>query len=144
MRICYIYGIFNPREQEFFYVGSTVNPGARLKEHTTGSSTSPLVKGTIDELILEGFEPELRILAEVPDAERRKHEGYWIDYYRQHGHRLVNRNSVWSKDEGIVNIGASIYEHQLEAIEKKAQELGVARAVLIRSMFDFALKNMFK
>lgn len=145
MQTCYIYGLFNPRELEFFYVGSSVNPHARFNNHMSGKGVSPMIKAVVDELTAEGLKPEMRILEEVSRAERRRYEGYWINYYRKVGHRLVNQRSVWAKGEPeMVNCGAAIYKHQLETIEEKANELGVPRAELLRNMLDFALKNMFK
>ena len=145
MRVCYIYGMFDPKESEFFYIGSSVNPINRFSTHRKSKSAAPKVKEVINELEAEGFEPELRILEEVSTTERKRREGYWINYYQDRGHHLANRRSVWEKNEvKVVNIGTTIYKRQLEEIEEKASELNTTRTVLIRNMLDFALKNMFK
>lgn len=101
------------------------------------------VKAIIEEMLADGMKPDLRIIEEVPTEDRRQWEQHYIEYYRKRGHRLVNKRAVWGKTaQKVVNFGFAIYETQAIEINRRADELGIPRAELIRTMLDFALKNM--
>jgi hypothetical protein len=134
-----IYGLVDPRTNDFFYIGSSVNPLARLRTHKSGGAAK--VVAAITALAEDGLEPEVRDVETVPMEIRREREGYWINWFRSKGHRLVNSRAVWVENE-IVSMGAMVYSWQIELIERRAQESGKPRAEVIRDMLTFALENM--
>lgn len=143
METCYIYGLVDPRDGNIFYVGSSVNPSARLVAHMNQRWATKNVRNAICELVSVGLNPELRIIEKTTQENRRQREGYWIDRCRQEGNRLVNRKAVWSTSKpAVVGIGSVVYKWQKDAIEKKAKETGKPRTELIRDMLSFALENM--
>lgn len=143
MKTCSIYGLFDTRINEFFYIGSSVNPAARFGNHMSLKGVAAGVKAIIEEMLADGMKPDLRIIEEVPTEDRRQWEQHYIEYYRKRGHRLVNKRAVWGKTaQKVVNFGFAIYETQAIEINRRADELGIPRAELIRTMLDFALKNM--
>jgi len=93
---CCVYGLVDPRDGLYHYIGSTICLGNRLMQHVTFDCWSD---HTIEycrwrmELEIEGRQPQLVILcAARPDTVRR-HERTYIRCALEAGHPLVNQQS---------------------------------------------------
>lgn len=103
MNLYYIYSIANPIDNNIFYIGQTMNPEKRFKEHCcyrkiTAKENKQKIK--IINLIIEcGKQPIFNIIECVIgnkiDAEiaETKH----IDYYKYKGLKLVNLTTVYNR-----------------------------------------------
>jgi len=101
------------------------------------------VKAVIEDMMLDGIKPDMRIIEEVPLKDRRQWEQYHMEYYRKRGHRLVNKRAVWGDGSPeVVNFGAVIYKTQVDEIERRCKEKCVPRAEMVRNLLRFALENM--
>lgn len=89
----YIYTLEDPRSGEIRYVGWTVNPGRRRREHVGRArrGEDDTRKGRwVRKLDAGGVRPELVVIEAVPLEERESAEGRWIADLRSAGHRLTN------------------------------------------------------
>lgn len=87
----YIYYLADPRIGEVRYVGRTVNPKDRLKNHLNKAKN----KGTkrvkwIASLRSEGVKPSLIVVDKVPLGEGRFWEKFWISQFLVWGFNLLN------------------------------------------------------
>lgn len=87
-----IYGLRDPRSMELRYVGMTVKPERRVKEHVRDSARRPNCHRSkwIASLVREGLRPELIELETVPHGERETAEIFWVGYMKALGARLTN------------------------------------------------------
>lgn len=86
----FIYALKDPRTDEIRYIGKSAHPAKRLEQHLHDRSTNYAKVLWLDELRLEGLQPQLLILEEVdakswPEAEQR-----WMDQGWKRGWPLVN------------------------------------------------------
>ena len=82
MTKAFIYGVYHTRRPKVvLYVGSTVHPNQRLKQHSWS-----------------GPSHAMRILEQCPVTRRRAREEYWIAYWKQRNPRLKNRAS-WGSSQ---------------------------------------------
>ncbi len=84
-----IYGLADPENEEVFYVGQSVHPGKRYREHLNDHSPSRKT-AKIEELAIKELVPKLLIIEWVVSNEADAHEIYWMNYYQEQGHTLTN------------------------------------------------------
>lgn len=88
-----IYILIDPRNGEVRYIGQAKVPGLRYRQHCT----SPEHRGQLSavwlrRLVVLGLQPQLRVLERaVPVAEAHARECYWITYYRDREHDVLNQ-----------------------------------------------------
>jgi hypothetical protein len=85
-----IYGLYDPRDGEIFYIGRT---GRDLEDRLYGhihSWTSIPVRYRVQEILAEGLTPEIGILALADAEEANAVEWAAIVRYREMGYRLLN------------------------------------------------------
>lgn len=86
----YIYGLKDPRTGEIRYVGKSVHPRERYKQHVKGGESN-LHKGRwIADLRRAGLKPEMIILEETTEAEWEARERHWIKQGLDSGWPLTN------------------------------------------------------
>lgn len=91
-RIVYIYGLKNGGSDEYRYIGKTIRPKNRLKEHLNEKPRkfSYHKLNWITESINNGKDIEFEIIEEVSEDNWQEKEKYYIDYYKKLGHNLTN------------------------------------------------------
>jgi DNA-binding XRE family transcriptional regulator len=95
-RQVYIYGLIDPRTRTLRYVGASIDPAKRLKEHLGFARRLPSVLPSkrlgpwLAELIALDIEPEMVILETTDEADAQAAEDRWIAAYEAKGD-LCNR-----------------------------------------------------
>lgn len=101
MTVKHIYGLYDPRNYEVFYVGQAKRPRERFIAHLTDARG--LEKSLrIREIVDEGLLPQMAILESIDFEERgvwrcrseevKRMEMEWIRRWESRGHRLLNRD----------------------------------------------------
>ena len=88
----YIYTLEHPTTGEVRYVGQTVNPTLRYKQHLRGEPFRKR-KAWMDSLAALGLKPKMEILEEVEEENILDAEWFWIEYLQFLGCRLLNFNA---------------------------------------------------
>jgi len=93
-----IYGLRDPRDRLIHYVGVTIRPERRYKQHLLCQDTNNTQKKTwIRNLQEQGLQPELVPLEIVKGAKKGyQREDYWIHFYLSQGAPLTNMLEVTS------------------------------------------------
>jgi len=85
-----IYGLKDPRTDEYKYVGKSVNGIERAKSHITHSH-NPLLNQWIDELKMNNLVPNVVVLENVSDWKQLiDKEKYWVGKLLNEEHDLFN------------------------------------------------------
>jgi DNA-binding XRE family transcriptional regulator len=101
MNECIIYGLKDPRTDEYKYVGKSVNGIKRAESHLAHSH-NPLVNEWINELKTENYLPEVIILENVVNwTELIDKEKYWIGKLLNENFDLYNVLSVNSYNSAL-------------------------------------------
>lgn len=87
--MAYIYALCDPETQEVRYIGKTVSLDLRMKNHRNDKTHTRKARW-LRSLAAKGLEPEVTLLADVPDAEWQEAEQYWIAHFRKLGADLTN------------------------------------------------------
>lgn len=90
MKVTFIYALIDPRTDEIRYIGKTVNPNARFRQHLKNRRCSTHCTTWIDSLITEGLKPTMTILESVSDSNGSEQERWWIAEGKRIGLRLTN------------------------------------------------------
>jgi hypothetical protein len=108
----YIYGLREKGSDEYRYVGRTVNPEKRLREHT--QIAKPVGRGPDLHRWLEsvGFAPVMDIL-DRGEALDRQTEQHWIEKLAAAGHRLTN---MWAASITYSNFGYMVDDAKRDVI----------------------------
>lgn len=82
----YIYCLIDPRNDRVFYVGQSINPNKRLRNHISVSRSSkvenPHKERVIKSILNDSFEPKVEILSEHKDQiSANKSEIQWINSF---------------------------------------------------------------
>lgn len=86
---CYIYGLREPGTDTIMYVGRTVDPFQRLKDHI--ADLFPNKRGIwIQSLLDDGIYPVMDIIAICPIHLAHEKEVFWIKYFKKKNPDLVN------------------------------------------------------
>lgn len=97
----YIYFLCEPDTGDIRYIGKTIMPEGRLRNHTNDRvpcHRTNWIKG----LKARGLEPEMVIVEEIKgDWPWQESERYWINYAKAHGCRLVNSTDG---GDGVCNL----------------------------------------
>jgi predicted DNA-binding protein (UPF0251 family) len=87
--VVHIYGLLDPRDQQLRYVGKTIHPSKRLREHLNQLDNTPKGEWLL-ELTKSGFKPKLIVFSEVSKADASKAEKEAIRRYALLGCPLLN------------------------------------------------------
>lgn len=92
MEIVYIYGLFDPRDNQLRYVGKTINLEGRLRSHIDWArdDVSCPKSDWIKELLRLGLEPVISILEETDEEGWAEAERRWIADCRTKGLKIFN------------------------------------------------------
>lgn len=116
-RVCYVYVLHDPRNNNKCYIGRSFNPKIRYNAHVANSSLHTKTKKNSWILKLKklGLQPELEIIASFPESEWRLQECYYIELYKRLGFCLTNGdNGGVGRDRGL--------QHSQEVIKKMSGE----------------------
>jgi hypothetical protein len=87
----YIYGLVDPRNSAIRYVGKSIRPKERLKDHIQRASRSRRRKARwINSLCAIGLQPQLVYLEETIDEFWEDRERWWIKHCKELGYDLTN------------------------------------------------------
>lgn len=81
----FIYRLQHPVTKEIKYIGKTISPKRRLKQHINEAKTSKkkrYVLNWIISLLNQGLKPEMIIVEECNKDNWQEKEIYWISYYK--------------------------------------------------------------
>ena len=90
MKYTYIYGLKDPRDEQFYYIGKSNRPSERLYAHIKDKKSNRLKAAWIDDLQAHGMEPLVEILDKVPLSDWKDTERNWIAYGFESGWPLTN------------------------------------------------------
>lgn len=106
IRLHYIYGLFDPRDNKLRYVGLSVNPSRRYREHT---NISKIEKGSgysrnwILSLLNVKMKPFMKIIEVCDDLDVGiKREVYWIRFFKKKNCDLTNVSLGGNGIKGVV------------------------------------------
>lgn len=88
----FIYVLIDPRDNAVRYVGKTLRPLNRLREHIS-SSKNPYMRQWIAELRKEGLSPICKFI-ERTSVYWNERERFWIAHYLSQGANLLNMRHV--------------------------------------------------
>lgn len=92
-RISYIYGLFSTEDTIIRYIGYTINPKDRLKDHIKESKRLLYYRHKwIQKVIKDGFNVEMKIFKCVPSEICGQEEMKIIKHFKELGNKLVNGN----------------------------------------------------
>ena len=80
MKVVFIYGLIDPFTNEVRYVGKSINPKRRYKEHLN-KMTNTHKSAWIKSLLKIGKEPKIEIIEECSGDNWSDREKYWISFY---------------------------------------------------------------
>lgn len=86
----FIYALVDPITEQVRYIGKSNNPRKRYNAHLTDTRFSKHKINWIKKLKEQSLVPVLQILEEVSQEIWQERERYWIAFYREHGHNLIN------------------------------------------------------
>jgi hypothetical protein len=95
----YIYGLYSPILNKYFYVGISQNPRVRYYQHLRYDSSNSDKNNHIERLKLKNLAPRLDILAQVPVEYGLKWEREYIRYIQSIGHPLVNKSKEFNSQD---------------------------------------------
>lgn len=122
-----IYGLKDPRTDEFRYVGKSIAGIERAKSHLSHSHNQ-LVVDWISALKYDNHNPDIIVLENVTDwTQLLDKEKYWIGKLLEDGHDLFNISSVNS------------YKNKLEILNKKIEEQIEKRNKLLNTKLSKSL-----
>lgn len=116
--ITYIYALKSP-EGEVRYIGKTVNPIGRLRQHIHSAKTSRYHNANwIRSILARGDRPVMDVLYAVPEGEPwQEYEKYFIGAYRAMGFKLTN----------VHDGGGSDFDTSPEAVSRRVEAARASR-----------------
>jgi len=117
----FIYGLIDPRNNQLRYIGKSIDPPKRLKDHikeSKGSRRNNHNYNWIRQLLAEGLRPVLEILEEIPEDDWREREMDWISAARIVGLELTNRTDGGEGVSSYTNRGRTISDEHRENLSK--------------------------
>jgi len=94
--VTFIYVLKDPRSGGVCYVGSSVNPKARVEEHiweakNRTSGVRSLKAEWINDLLKNSLRPQIEVIEMTERARGAERESYWILFYKKKNPQLLNR-----------------------------------------------------
>jgi len=131
-----VYGLEDPRDRLFHYIGITDDIYTRFTQHVTGSGGNIQKNGWIWECRQANIMIIMRELQQVETLEEaRERERLWIAYYLQLGHPLHNLTIAKDIEKQKVAL-----EQRLAELEGRIARLE-AEAVKVKSLELMPLEN---
>lgn len=100
--IYYIYVLIDPRTCQVRYVGQTVNPIGRHKEHSCKQKGTNYREKWLNRLRYLNLSPIMILIEECINSNWAEREKYWIKWYREDGCDLVNATDGGEGTKGLI------------------------------------------
>jgi len=98
----FIYGLIDPRTDEVRYIGKSIRPLERLRNHINEPKTNCHRSHWIQGLKKEGLEPEIIIFESVwGEWPWQEAERFWINYGKRNGWPLTNNTDGGDGVDGL-------------------------------------------
>ena len=121
----WIYALIDPRDNEIKYIGKSIKPKERLREHILKCKTEHTKKGNwIKKLVSLKLEPNMTLLKETIEQEIAYWEEHYIKEYKSNGFTLLNYDdkgvgcSSGMKKQTILGVkkklSKEVYQYDLE------------------------------
>ena len=100
----FIYELYDPRTDIIGYLGITIDPNERYKQHLSMSDNNRKKNAWIGSMLAEGVKPGMRIREVIENDDERafQQEKYWIRHYLEQGINLTNIEYADRKAESII------------------------------------------
>lgn len=110
----WVYALIDPRTEQIRYIGKSIQPNKRLKEHISKCNTENTKKSKwIKKLISLGLEPNMKLIKETNANEVAYWEEFYIRHYKDTGSDLLNYD-----DKGI-GTAKTRTKDTMESMKKK-------------------------
>ncbi len=144
--IAYIYALIDPTNDEVRYIGKSIEPMKRLREHICSNDNTYRGKW-VKSLIKENYKPKMKILKICPLSEFVEHETYYISQYdfdrltnsdRGGQGNIDRRRDVI--DKSIEKISRIVYQFDLngnfikehKSVREASREIGLSHTNISR------------
>jgi hypothetical protein len=124
----YIYGLFDPRDDQIRYVGRTSNLKHRYRTHRYTGSKGNTKSDWVSELKDLGLLPVMKGLAKVSGEDVEEKEKYYINYYLKQGANLTN-TLLYKSHKSDPDKTTSIVRNDVERSQLYAKSLEDARTI---------------
>lgn len=94
-RPVYIYCLVDPRDESVRYVGCSVCPKERLKQHYANTTSNKAMRPWIAELRSLNVKPMLVLLEECWSGKEDEQEEKWYQRFKQVGEPLLQPSPAW-------------------------------------------------
>ncbi len=129
-----IYGLQDPRDRLFFYVGQTEDVYKRFVEHIQCSGNNYEKNAKITKMRGQNVLPLMVELQRTEDAGvARVREAYWINHYASLGHPMTNIVRSAPKIVGKVLVRSKAVQSSKKAIKDTEKALGASKPLDITS-----------
>jgi len=100
--MAYIYSLIDPRTNEIRYIGKTIDPERRRRDHYKYAVRNPQVPKDLwyRSMLDKGVEPIFHIVMKIPDDRWQRLERQVIAKYREMGYRLLNMTDGGDGSQG--------------------------------------------
>jgi hypothetical protein len=117
----WVYALIDPRDNQVKYIGKSINPKARLREHIYKCKFEHTEKGNwVKKLLSLSLEPQMKLLKEAQHTEIPYWEEYYIKHYKSFGINLLNYDD---KGVGIVSgVNKKAIEKSKEITSRKVYQ----------------------
>lgn len=153
-RKAYIYGLFDPRTSNCFYVGLTIDYENRMKCYFVWNrNVNADAARIISDIRKDGLQPISKILEECAYSGRRNREAFWVLKMHESGNSLVNIAmftsggkprmglSEYANGKKPVPLCCYVPQSIVDVIDSIAAESREPRSGVVRRLIESALQN---
>jgi hypothetical protein len=137
----FIYTLSDPRDLITRYVGISLDPIRRYRQHMNEQGGGSIAKESwLQGLLHLSIPPHISIIDEAPtEDEARSLETFWIDYYRRRGAPVLNTRQRYASPELVTTCYQQI-SIQPEEAENAITE--IARCIAQGRFQDISIKQI--
>lgn len=147
----YIYALVDPRYNDIRYVGKSLKPQLRLKQHINEKACNRGKISWIEDLKKSELVPEMRILETCDERNWDERERWWIKYGRENGWELLNLTEGGESVCFVKNppiwldvLPADLKQAFLDCPKHEQAEMTIAIAEMISDLFLESVRCQLK